>query len=147
MALATTVLSKAAERLSETMLDAIYPILVAGVSGERLTLNQGGDLVKRGSVYDIYRYGEKIFDPYSRESLGREEIPVGTVTISEVRPKMSFAILGDVEEDIETDFAPRKYVLRLKKRGVSSDARARSESHQAAKQRISDKKAETDKDW
>jgi curli biogenesis system outer membrane secretion channel CsgG len=147
VALATTVLSKAAERLSETMLDAIYPILVAGVSGERLTLNQGGDLVKRGSVYDIYRYGEKIFDPYSRESLGREEIPVGTVTISEVRPKMSFAMLGDVEEDIETDFAPRKYVLRLKKRGVSSDARARSESHQAAKQRISDKKAETDKDW
>lgn len=147
VALATQILDKAAERLSETMLDAIYPILVAGVSGDRLTLNQGGDLVKQGSVYDLYRYGEKIYDPYSRESLGREEIPVGTVTISEVRPKMSVAVVDTATEDLGADFAPRRYVLRLKKRGLSQTESLRSQAFERSKQNIKSKKAETDKDW
>lgn len=147
VALSTKVLEKAAERISETMLDAIYPILVAGVSGDRLTLNQGGDLVKKGSVYDVYRFGEKIFDPYSRESLGREEIPIGTATITEVRPKMAVALAENAQEDLEAGFAPRKYVLRLKRRGDSAEQMSTSASYEKTKQNIRSKKEKTDNDW
>jgi hypothetical protein len=147
IALVAKVLEIAAERLSETMLDAIYPILVAGVSGDRLTLNQGGDLVKQGSVYDIYRYGEKIYDPYSRESLGREEIPVGTVAVSEVRSKMSVAMVQSTIEDLEAGFAPKKYVLRLKTRGKSAQQKNKSANFEKSKIRLRSKKEATDTDW
>ena len=147
LALTTQVLEKAAERISETMLDAIYPVLVAGVSGDRLTLNQGGDLIKQGSVYDLYRFGEEIFDPYSRESLGREEIPVGTVTISEVRPKMSVAFAQSLQEDVEAGFAPEKYVLRLKKRGDLTGQISASAKYEETKQSIRSKKEKTEENW
>jgi curli biogenesis system outer membrane secretion channel CsgG len=147
LVLTTKVLEKTAERISETMLDAIYPVLVAGVSGDRLTLNQGGDLIKQGSVYDLYRFGKEIFDPYSRESLGREEIPVGTVTISEVRSKMSVAFAQGLQEDVEAGFAPEKYVLRLKKRGDLTGQISGSAKHEETKQRIRSKKEKTDENW
>ena len=51
--------------------------MVVGINRGMLTLNQGGDLVERGSVYGIYERGPKIFDPYTKESLGRSESKVG----------------------------------------------------------------------
>ncbi|MEK9877576.1 MAG: CsgG/HfaB family protein, partial [Betaproteobacteria bacterium] len=64
-AIGTRLLEVAAERITESMLDAIYPLSLVSVDGDVVTLNQGGDTLRVGNLYELYRYGEKIIDPYT----------------------------------------------------------------------------------
>ena len=67
-------------------------------------INQGGDTLKVGQDFIANMVGEPVIDPYTKEPLGRAEIPIGTVRISRVDPKLSYGELvsgtlpeGDVE--------------------------------------------------
>jgi TolB-like protein len=79
-------------------MENIYPIRIVEVqhTGD-IVLNQGGVTLKQGEILDIYSLGEKIDDPYTKESLGSSELWVASVEISRVIPKMSYAkiIKGD----------------------------------------------------
>ena len=83
-AVGTKLLEVAAERITEAMLDAIYPISLVAIDGDIVTLNQGGDTISSGNLYELYRYGEKIIDPYTKESLGRSETLVGEISVERV---------------------------------------------------------------
>jgi len=81
---------KAAGHLVRGMLDAIYPMRVVKVIGDRVIVNRGKGSVKVGERFRIFLVGEELVDPQSGESLGQMEVEVGKGVISEVRPKFAF---------------------------------------------------------
>jgi hypothetical protein len=62
------------------------------IDDTRLILNVGArDGVQLNQVFLIYQPGEEVFDPDTRETLGKFEIPKGKVVIENVQEKMAFA--------------------------------------------------------
>lgn len=86
-----------AGKVSSTITFAIYPMKVIKKSDQQLVLNQGGKSVAVGTVFDVFSLGEKLIDPYTKESLGREETFVGKVQVERVTTKVSYAafVSGD----------------------------------------------------
>jgi len=86
-----------AGKVSSTITFAIYPMKVIKKSDQQLVLNQGGKSVAVGTVFDVFSLGEKLIDPYNKESLGREETFVGKVQVERVTTKVSYAafVSGD----------------------------------------------------
>jgi hypothetical protein len=60
----------------------------------------------------LIKYGEEIFDSYTKESLGRSEQKVGTVEIVDVTGKLSKAKVIKSSININDDFQTNQYVLR-----------------------------------
>ena len=88
-----TMAKNAGDKIGQDILNAIYPITVVSVNGKNLTLGQGGVTVKQGMQYKLIQYGNKIFDPNTKESLGFEEIEIGIVKIISVQAKTSVAVV------------------------------------------------------
>ena len=111
-----TISKKVGERVGFTVLNAIYPIQVTGVTEKIVVdLNTGGDVVSVGQVFDLMLLGEKIKDAYTKESLGKRETKIGTVEITQVSPKQSRgkATLINETSNLETNFKPKMDILRL----------------------------------
>ncbi len=84
----------AAARIADDIIEAIYPIRVIDASDpQELVINQGGSSIKPGLRYKAYALSAEMFDPYTKESLGRREREIGTIEITRVLPKMSYARL------------------------------------------------------
>ena len=129
------VTKKVGETIGFTVLNAIYPIQVTGVTNKNvLDLNVGGDTVSVGQKFDLFLLGDKLKDAYTKESLGARETKIGVVEITQVSPKQSRAIadLQNKNLDLGLDFKPRKYILRL--------------NPNSAKQNLSKKKKELRKE-
>jgi len=75
--------------IGQLISDAIFPITVVSSSGLDVTLNQGGDTVKVGRKYKLVKLGEKLVDPYTKESLGNSESEVAIVEIYAVTDRIS----------------------------------------------------------
>jgi TolB-like protein len=133
----------ASSKIGSQILDAICPVMVVGINRGMLTLNQGGDLVERGSVYGIYERGPKIFDPYTKESLGRSESKVGEAEVKRVTSKMSTAVLLKGDLSIFKDFKVGKFVCRLERSAPS----IAQKKERKIKEKIEKKKTEFDDDW
>ncbi|SFV76491.1 Putative periplasmic protein [hydrothermal vent metagenome] len=86
-----SIASKVADSVGNDIINAIYPILVVDIDGDRVTLGQGGKTLKIGDKLKLIKYGEKIHDPYTGESLGYTEIEIGIVKITSVQSKLSIA--------------------------------------------------------
>jgi len=86
-----------AEQIANHVADVIFPAKVLIKRDTQVTINRGdGGGVAVGDVFTVFALGEEMIDPDTKESLGREEVKVGKVKISEVDPKFSKA---DVLED------------------------------------------------
>ena len=101
-----------ANKTAETILNAIYPIRVIDISKKSLTLGQGGKSIKKNAEYNLVKIGERMIDPYTKESLGRKEEIIGKVKITDVQSKMSTAKLlksniKNIEELLEYDYIVR----------------------------------------
>jgi len=114
-AMQQAILEKAARELTHKALSNIYPIRVAAIQPDgTLILNQGGMTIKKGEVFDIFRTGKKVIDPYSKESLGAAETRVAIASVERVLAKQSYAeiIKGDPNQvrvmDICRRVAPKK---------------------------------------
>jgi len=101
--------SELAEQLAQKALANIYPMRVVAVKGKTVVLNQGGKTLKKGDRLDVYFLGEEMFDPYTKESLGRLEEKIAVVKVVRVSAKTTYAkvVEGDAEL-IETDFIVRR---------------------------------------
>ena len=99
---------KASGHLVRDMLDAIYPIRVVKVVGNRVIVNRGKGSVKVGERFRIFMVGEELVDPQSGESLGQMEVEVGKGVISEVRPKFAFLKVEKGELEQGQDYLLRK---------------------------------------
>ncbi len=98
-------LRELATEIGAKVVSDIYPLRVVQILGPgSVVINQGADTIKVGQTFTASLLGEMTFDPYTKEPLGRVEVPVGTVKISRVDPKLSYGDLasgalpsGDIE--------------------------------------------------
>lgn len=73
-------------------LENIYPIQVVGLLDDgSVVLNQGGDGVSTGGVFEVFQNVEPMVDPDSGESLGHSEQRLGLIEIERVTAKMAYA--------------------------------------------------------
>jgi hypothetical protein len=104
---------KLAQNTGQFIVEAIYPMRIISVNDDKLTINQGGDTVKKGEKYNIYKLGKVLKDPYTSEKLGYEEDNVGTLVIDEIKPKISIGTLLEDRENIKVGTGLHKYIVRL----------------------------------
>ena len=103
---------KAASSFGKKISESVFPIAVVSVSEESITLGQGGKTIRIGQKFKLIEYGKNIFDPYTGESLGQEEIPVGLIKIVAVQAKTSRAKVINLKLDIEKYFEPGRFIVR-----------------------------------
>ncbi len=97
-----SIAKEVADSVGNDIINAIYPILVAKIDGNKITLGQGGKTLKIGDKLKLIKYGEKIHDQYTGESLGYTEIEIGIVKIISVQSKLSTAeIIKLTADDID----------------------------------------------
>jgi curli biogenesis system outer membrane secretion channel CsgG len=85
-----------AQKIANHFADVIFPIKVLVRRDKQVILNRGeGGGVVVGDTFNAYALGQELIDPDTKESLGREEVKVGTVKITEVNPKTSTAEIVD----------------------------------------------------
>jgi TolB-like protein len=89
-------IAEISEEIAGKVIDAIYPLRVVRSSGDTVTLNrgEGGDF-EVGSVLECFSQGERIVDPDTGDVLGSDETSLGTVKVTEIRPKLSKAQAAD----------------------------------------------------
>ncbi|MBL3598300.1 MAG: hypothetical protein JMN25_00350 [gamma proteobacterium endosymbiont of Lamellibrachia anaximandri] len=127
-ALADHMIATVAKDINRQILNNIYPLQLVKISANgNLILNQGGVTVKQGERYTIFSLGEEIFDPYTKELLGREETQVGTAEITSINPKYSVARLvkgnkSSIAEGMLLRFPKRVAVLKKKPMKVQTPA-------------------------
>ena len=131
----------AADRIGKQILNAIYPILVVSATSGEVTLGQGGSGLHEGDRFDVYEYGERNVDPYTKEVLGRSESYAGTVEVVRVNPKQSLAKIIHAEKDIAASFQPKRFVCRE----VKVDARTLLRQQRDASD--AEQRKSFDKDW
>ncbi len=105
--------AKAADAISRQIMDAIAPIRVESVLGSELFLGQGGKSIKIGQKYRLLLTGEAVVDSYTQESLGRQEVEVGVVEITEVQSKMAKAKILKSSVNIAEKFPSSTFIVRL----------------------------------
>ena len=89
---AIEVLSKRlAHQAAEKILNAIFPIRVVAIEGQQITLAQGGDMLQVGQKMQLVKLGKPLIDPYTKESLGRQETVIGEVELIQVQSRASTA--------------------------------------------------------
>lgn len=92
-----TMANQLANQVGATVTDTIFPAKVLAVTGGYVTLNRGaGTIINPGEMWEVFAPGAELKDPDTGESLGREEMKVGEIVISDVLPKFSKGqIVGD----------------------------------------------------
>jgi len=90
-----------AQKIANRIADVIFPAKVLLKRDKEVTINRGeGGGVAVGDTFNVFAQGEELIDPDTKESLGREEVKVGRVKITQVNPKTSTAeILDDTGID------------------------------------------------
>ena len=96
----------------QTIVNSIYPVSVVSNTGNQFTLGQGGKTIRVGEQFNLVRYGKDIFDPHTKESLGREEIVVGVLKITNVQSKTSTAKILESDTSISSSFSSNTYIAR-----------------------------------
>ena len=86
--------------------------MVVSVLPNELVLGEGGDKFKPGTVFDLFALGKKIIDPYTKESLGRSENKIGTVTITRGTSKQSYATYDVGGFNLVEKFKPKSFIVR-----------------------------------
>jgi curli biogenesis system outer membrane secretion channel CsgG len=90
-----------AQKIANHFADVIFPIKVLIRRDNQVTVNRGeGGGVAVGDTFNAFALGQELIDPDTKESLGREEVKVGTVKITQVNPKTS---LADIVDDAGID--------------------------------------------
>jgi Peptidoglycan-synthase activator LpoB len=117
------VIRAAAADIGQKIVNAIFPLRVVQITHGTLVVNQGSDTIKIGQSFLANMLGEPTTDPYTKEPLGRSEIPIGTVRISRVDPKLSYGelISGTLPEgDVDIILRPLPPEQFPKNRGGAS---------------------------
>lgn len=84
-----------ARQIVEGVLNDLFPVRVAAVSGSEIILDQGGQRMKPDAIYHVFSMGQQILDPQTKEVLGQEEAQIATVRPTRILPRFSYAELLD----------------------------------------------------
>jgi len=115
--------TKVAKQVVDNIIDRLYPIRIASKNIEgQVIINQGGKRISKGSVLEVFIQAKEIFDFDTKESLGKTEILIATITIEKVTPTISYARLvkGDFDKISEGLICRLKKVEAKKPEGAKS---------------------------
>ena len=139
---------KNAKLIGEQIVQSIFPLAVVSVSGQSVYLGQGGETITMGQKYKLVQYKKPLMDPYTKEFLGREEIEVGVVQITDVQAKTSRAKILRSQIDINAVFAPNAFIVRpFKNQGKPKRVNRVKEIEKKAKEAMDRLKKESEDDW
>ncbi len=127
--------------IGSKILNAIYPLRIEKINGNLAYIGQGGLEIEVGEKYNIIELGDKIKDTYTNEYIGREEINVGILKITDVGQKLSTAEIIKQNYIIEENFEPKRYIIKLIKSNKSDIDKAK----EIIKQKENEETA--DDDW
>jgi hypothetical protein len=126
------------------IINAIYPIAILAVNTNTVTLGSGGDEIKVGQRYTVMGLGKNLIDPYTNESLGKEEIPLGEIEITDVQAKTTLAKITKGAPDINKQFPQGLIIRPLNKAVMPGNTKAKSPSSANPGNKT---KADPDADW
>ena len=105
---------KLALKISSKVQSHLYPLAIIASDGDEVVLSHGGSSLKVGEQYKVFKAGKKLYDPYTKEFLGRKESFFGVVTITNVTSKVSYGKLTQNAEAISMEVPKKTYILRNK---------------------------------
>ena len=77
-------------KIANRMIDVLLPAKILAMTDGVATMNRGdGTGVKAGQIWQISAQGKDLVDPDTGEVLGKEEVSVGWIKITDVQPKLS----------------------------------------------------------
>ena len=136
-------LNLGSKKIGETILNAIFPILVESIKGNVVILGQGGESVSRGQQMQLILRGDKIMDSYTKESLGRSEEVIGMIKITSVTPKQAYGnIINTTKDNLEELFKPKMMLVRP----LTEEFNKEQQKIKIQKKRAEQKK-KFDEDW
>lgn len=101
-------------KMSNELIDAVFPMLVIQVQGNSVFINRGKDSgIKKDEKLVVYHAGEALIDPYTGESLGSSEEKLGLLKVVDVRPK--FTIATPVDKAILSQISVKDVVRKPSK--------------------------------
>jgi hypothetical protein len=107
----TQLAGSVAAQMAEQLIEAVFPMVVLQITGDQVWINRGADGgLNRGDVLKVYKPGEPLVDPYTKEMLGSAETPVADIAVSTVNPKFTTAelVAGTAKEAIRPGFILRR---------------------------------------
>ena len=136
-------LNLGSKKIGETILNAIFPILVESIKGNVVILGQGGESISRGQQMQLILRGDKIMDSYTKESLGRSEEVIGMIKITSVTPKQAYGnIINTTKDNLEELFKPKMILVRP----LTDEFNKEQQKIKIEKKR-SEQKKKFDEDW
>ena len=136
-------LNLGSKKIGETILNAIFPILVESIKGNVVILGQGGESISRGQQMQLILRGDKIIDSYTKESLGRSEEVIGMIKITSVTPKQAYGnIINTTKDNLEELFKPKMILVRP----LTDEFNKEQQKIKIEKKR-SEQKKKFDEDW
>jgi curli biogenesis system outer membrane secretion channel CsgG len=143
--------SKTARSVSDLIINSIFPPRVISVSEVSLTINQGGDSFSKGRRFLLYKLGKRLFDPVTRESLGREEISLGTVSVISATDRVTQLNKGKIKFNFRDALAAGiTFIIRPDMNGLSSGQARRvniQKEDRKVQKRINKMKKKAKDDW
>lgn len=124
-------------QLGQFISNAIYPAKVVAINGSMLTIGQGGDTMKRGSDYHLVMLGERLADPYTKESIGRKETIIGLARITDVQSYQSTAEIISLNINVSSQ---TQLLLRPIYSDPLAEAAEKTQKMNDAKVKIQDQK-------
>ena len=132
---------ESAREIGQLIQNAIYPARIVAVDGDTVTIGQGGKTIIRGEVYDLIQLGERLIDPYTKESIGFTETLVGQVKIENVQSKQSVARIVSLTISDTNRLANYKFIIRPARPDMAADLATARENVTKAKSRIDELKS------
>lgn len=96
-ALIRAVVKQSADWAATQVVDVIFPVKVIAKRDKTVTVNRGeGSGLAADEVWRVFAVGKELIDPDTKEVLGKEEVEIGKVRITDVMTKFSrAAVLED----------------------------------------------------
>jgi hypothetical protein len=95
---------------------------IVSVSDGGVIIGAGGDQIKIGDKFRVISLGQELKDPYTNESLGRQETAVGEIEITDVESKMSQAKIITGNNLINQKFPSGLIVRQMPKSSIGTAA-------------------------
>lgn len=93
--MAAQMMDTLSDQIGGAVVAEIFPVTVVSLQGDQVVLSQGGDSLKAGQRWQAVYLGDELKDPQTGRSLGRNEVPVGTIRVDRVSSQTSYGTLED----------------------------------------------------
>lgn len=97
------------QAIASRITNTIYPPRLVDISDpQAVVIDQGGSGIIKRQRFRVMQEGRELLDPYSGESLGKKEVQIATIEISDVSDKVSYGqVVSGSLSGVATDLVLR----------------------------------------